>query len=240
MTTQRVQQNFSTANGIFDISGYRIFSEGDIGQAHAMAHELFDQGLPQQGHRLLGQWLDTHRGRGSNWVHLQFHMAVFELALGQWHQAHQRFIKQVLPIAATTGEALTDGPALMWRLAMSAPTQIALPWQAVAESAKASMQPNDNEFVQLHHLLAMAGAGDTGSIRSWARSTASSSILHRFGQVCEALSQSAYRQARDLLWPLVPELSQLGGSHAQNGIYRQLASWAGQQADTQALYLNAA
>jgi hypothetical protein len=240
MTTQPVQQNVSAANGIADISGYRIFSEGDIGHAHAMAHELFDQGLPEQGHRLLGRWLDAHSGQGSDWVHLQFHMAVFELALGRWDRAHQRFIEEVLPTAATTGAALTDGPALMWRLAMSAPTHIALPWRAVAESAKAHMQPDDAEFVQLHHLLAMAGAGDTGSIRSWAGSTASSSTLRRFGQICEALSQSAYRQAADLLWPLLPDLSQLGGSHAQNGIFRQVASWAGRRADTQALYLNAA
>jgi len=240
--TQRQHHETSQRNvaGVVDISGYGIFSTGDLGQAHAMAHDLFDRGMSRQGHRLLGRWLDSRIGQGSDWVHLQFHVALFELALGEWDKAHQRFLTEVLPTAATSGEALTDAPALLWRLAMTAPAQVELPWQPLRASALAHIRPDDDGFIQIHHLLALAGAGDTRSIRHWIRTSSASQILRRFGEACEALSRAAYRQAGELLWKLLPEIPQVGGSHAQNGIFKQLAGWASRQAEAQPAYLNAA
>ena len=71
-----------------DISGFRIFAAGEAGAAHVIAHRLADRNLPGRGRRYLGDWLRTHQGAGSEWVHLQFHMALFELASGDWDAAH--------------------------------------------------------------------------------------------------------------------------------------------------------
>ena len=65
-----------------DVSGFGVFSQGDAGEAHVMAHRTLDEGRHELGHRLLGAWLKRHDGAGSDWTHLQWHMAVFEIAVG--------------------------------------------------------------------------------------------------------------------------------------------------------------
>lgn len=214
-----------------DMRGYEIFSHGPSGEAHALAHRLTDTARWRLGHQLLGEWLDTHRGIGSDRVHLQFHMAIFELALGEWDSAHRRFVSEVLPTAASTAEALTDAPALLWRLALSAPELVMLPWEPIRRTALAHMHDTPDPFVQLHHLMALAGANDTSSIALWLRAksgfarTKEQRVLERFALAMSALSSGAFLQAADLLHAVLPDLTQIGGSQAQNQLFDQLAAW---------------
>ena len=107
-----------------DMIGYEVFSDGDIGQAHVIAHKYHDIERPDLGYQFLKDWLTGRTGTGSDWIHIQFHMALFELDLGQWCDAYTRFKQNILPGAAFTDHALTDAPALLWRLMMSAPFQV--------------------------------------------------------------------------------------------------------------------
>jgi len=213
--------------GVHDVSGFEVFSQGETGYAHALAHRLFDSGQLPLGHRLLGEWLAGHQGRGSDWVHLQFHMAVFELALDDWDGAYVRFLTQVLPAAATTTEALTDAPALLWRLAIQASEPVALPWQPLYRTALASIEHAPDPFVQIHHLLALAGAGDAAGILGWLQRDERDAVVERFGLACAALAKRAYAEAGSRLMRVIPELPRIGGSHAQGQLFNQLAAWAG-------------
>lgn len=231
LSTQQVPSVFA-AQEVRDARGYEVFSQGEMGAAHALAHQMFDSGRLQLGHRLLGEWLASHKGQGSDWVHLQFHMAVFELAAGDWHGAYGRFLSQVLPTAAATAEALTDAPALLWRLAISAPEPVALPWQPLRRTALACMQGDASPFVQLHQLLALAGAGDAENIHRWLRTRRPAGsklnpVVERFALACVALANRDYPRADRLLQALLPDLPQIGGSHAQGQLFGQLAAWAG-------------
>jgi hypothetical protein len=214
-----------------DIRGYEIFSHGPSGEAHALAHRLTDTAQWRLGHQMLGEWLDTHSGQGSDWVHLQFHMAIFELALGKWDSAHRRFLSEVLPTAASTAEALTDAPALLWWLALSAPKPVVLPWEPIRRTALAHMHDTPDPFVQLHHLMALAGANDTSSIALWLRAasrlarTKEQRILERFAFAASALSSGAFLRAADLLHAVLPDLIEIGGSQAQNQLFDRLAAW---------------
>jgi hypothetical protein len=137
-------------------------------------------------------------------------MAIFELALGDCESAHRRFLSEMLPTAASTAEALTDAPALLWRLALSAPEPVMLPWGPMRRTALAHMHDTPDPFVQLHHLLALAGAKDTGGIALWLRTmpmlapTKEQRILVRFALAMSALSSGAFLRAAD---PLVPDRS---------------------------------
>jgi hypothetical protein len=219
-----------------DIRGYEIFNHGPTGETHALAHHLTDTARWHLGHQLLGEWLGAHCGGGSDWVHLQFHMGIFELALGEWDAAHRRFLTEVLPTAASTGEALTDAPALLWRLALSAPEPVTLPWAPIRRTALAHRYDTTDPFVQMHHLMALAGAKDTGSIARWLRTgskfarTRDQRVLKRFALAMSALSSGVFPRAADLLHAVLPDLHALGGSQAQNRLFRQLAAWAARQA----------
>jgi len=226
----------ASAVNVRDVSGYEIFGHGSLGEAHALAHRLTDTARWGLGHHLLGEWLDTHSGQGSDWVHLQFHMAIFELALGEWDSAHRRFLSEVLPTAAGTAEALSDAPALLWRLTLSSPQPVMLPWEPIRRTALAHMWDTPDPFVQIHHLMALAGAKDTSSIALWLRmnpgfaSAKEQQALERFALAMSALSSRAFLRAADLLHTVLPDLPEVGGSQAQNQIFHQLAAWAVRQA----------
>jgi hypothetical protein len=215
-----------------DIRGYEIFSHGPSGEAHALAHRLTDTARWRLGHQLLGEWLNTHSGQGSDWVHLQFHMAIFELALGDWNSANRRFLSEILPTAAGSAEALTDAPALLWRLALSAPESAQLPWEPIRRTALAHMHDTAEPFTHLHHLMALAGAQDTDGIALWLRtewrfaSAGEQRVLEHFALAMSALSSGAFLRAADLLHAVLPDLPEVGGSQAQNQLFEQLAAWA--------------
>jgi hypothetical protein len=214
-----------------DASGYEIFSRGDQGAAHVLAHRMMDTGQYERGRQLLGRWLEGRSGSGSQWVHLQFHMAIFELATGHWQAPHRRYLDHVLPAAESSEDALTDAPALLWRLALSAPEGTALEWEPLRQTALERMRRPSDPFTELHNLLALAGAGDLKSLDAYTNScTADSFRRHLVCKLAKALSayvKGHYRRAADLLWRLLPKIAEIGGSRAQIQLFEQMAaaSW---------------
>lgn len=211
-----------------DASGFAVFSDGDAGAAHVMAHRLLDGNRIALGHRLLGDWLDGHAGSGSDWVHLQFHMCLFELGLNRWDRAHERFTRYILP-ATQTAEALTDAPALLWRLALAAPRPIELPWHAVRAAALKQLPEPADPYVELHSLLALAGAGDIASLDHWLESRPKTPgeeqqrIVERIAIALRHFATGAFRQAALLLDEISPRVAAVGGSRAQNELFYEIA-----------------
>jgi hypothetical protein len=214
-----------------DISGFAVFSNGGEGTAHVIAHRMLDAGRFELGHRRLGEWLDGRCGSGSQWLHLQFHMGIFELAVGDWEAAYTRFRREILPAASTTEEALTDAPGLLWRVAASAPYSVDLPWQPLRRTALRCLANSPDSFVTMHHLLALAGARDDDSIEHWLRTcrvnraSKSERIVRRMAEALHAVAAGAYGKAARRLRRLIPQLSQIGGSHAQNGLFLEMHDW---------------
>jgi hypothetical protein len=216
------------ATPVQDISGYTVFSAGDAGAAHVMAHRMLDENEIELGHQMLGQWLEDRTGFGSDWVHLQFHMAVFELALNDWNSAYKRFMNEILPAAATTELALTDAPALLWRLVLTAPEPTEFPWQALRNTALKRMQRPSEPFIELHNLLALAGARDSSSIDQWLEAQPAQgmarreSLVEQMAVALHAMVSGSYKYAAITMRRTVPQLSQVGGSRAQNELFNQL------------------
>lgn len=214
-----------------DVSGYAVFSAGDSGAAHVMAHRMLDTNQIELGHALLGRWLREHSGYGSDWIHLHFHMAVFELELGDWDAACSRFTTEILPAAATTSDALTDAPALLWRLRMTAERPVELPWEELRQTAISQLHQHSEPFVELHNLLALAGAGDLHAIETWldarpdrAAST-SERIVEQMAIALRAYVSGSYEYAARTLRRIAPRVSEVGGSRAQNLLFRDLAEY---------------
>lgn len=210
-----------------DASGFKIFSTGEPGQAHVLAHRMLDQGRYGLGHELLGTWLDGRSGTGSEWVHLHWHMAVFELEVGRWMAAFSRFQGHILPAAATE-DALTDAPSLLWRLALASAGSVTLPWESVRATALARMRGPSKPYVELHNILALAGAGDLASIDHWLHRTKFTSgsraeaLVARVAIGLRAYVAGDYARCAAMLVSALPHLGEAGGSRAQNQLFGQL------------------
>ncbi len=216
-----------------DRAGFAVFSDGSAGSAHALAHRMLDEGRHELGHRLLGQWLAQHGGAGSDWTHLQWHMAVFEIAVGRWNDALARFEREIAPVAVGTFDALTDGPAMLWRLWLAAPRAVALPWNPIADTARQSLEARRNPYVELHGVLALAGAGDARGIDAWLdRRTVEderAALLVKTARGLRALAAAHHAEAGTILTATAPHVGQIGGSHAQNQLFHHLAAFCQHQ-----------
>jgi len=216
----------------FDASGFRVFAEGEQGCAHALAHRYLDAGRLEAGRRFLGHWLRGRGGEGSNWIHLQFHMAVFEIGTGHWQAAYSRCREQVLPAVAAGQDARTDAPQLLWRLALSAPGGVKLGWNVVREPAQAWLAFEEDPYVALHHLLALAGAEDFLNIERWLEEDQGAArgeawrIVHGMAQGLAAYARKDYREAAGLIATQASRVGQVGGSRAQNQLFQQIAESA--------------
>ena len=209
-----------------DSSGFHIFSNSEIGAAHVVAHRMLDLGWLERGHRMLGEWLDGRTGEGSEWVHIQWHMLVFELAVGDWETARGRFESHVLPAAHDSDHAVTDAPSGLWRLALRAPWPNELPWEDVAKRARARLDDERDPYVELHDLLAVAGVGDAARIYDWIDhrrwSHERNTTLLGFAQAFGALASGKLLSAAAHFERALPELPSLGGSRAQNELFHEI------------------
>ena len=162
-------------------------------------------------------------------------MAVFEIELGEWHAAFNRFRTHVLPVAAKSAKALTDAPQLLWRLALSAPEGVELPWEPVYRTALAQMNQQADIYVELHNMMALAGSGDYQTLYDWAWAQRNTSVtrqklfIHRFVVALMAYIEGRHQQALRILTDLVPRMAAVGGSKAQNEIFEMITHSCRQQ-----------
>jgi hypothetical protein len=215
-----------------DVIGFGVFSHGDAGEAHVAAHRMLDEGRHELGHRLLGAWLEGRDGRGSDWTHIQWHMAIFEIAVGKWEAALKRFERQILPVAANTYDALTDAPAMLWRLQLAAPRPVTLAWEPVHATAVHRLALPSGPYVELHCLLALAGSGDVAGLDRWLHGRPvtqdpRATLLAQMGVGLRAFASNDYELSAAVLAAAAPKVSELGGSHAQNLLFKDIAdlSW---------------
>jgi hypothetical protein len=87
-------------------------------------------------------------------------------------------------------------------------------------------------YVELHCLLALAGAGDVDGLDRWlngrhAAEDPRGKLLTQMGVGLQAFAAEDYELSAVALASVVPKVSTLGGSHAQNQLFEQIAdlSW---------------
>jgi hypothetical protein len=166
-------------------------------------------------------------------------MAIFEIAVGQWEGALSRFERHILPAATQAYDALTDAPAMLWRLELSAPRPVRLPWKPVHTTAVHRLARPSSPYVELHCLLALAGVGDVDGLDHWLRGRRETEdprakLLAQMGVGLRSFAAADYELAAVVLATAVPKLSELGGSHAQNLLFQSIAdlSWERAQSMT--------
>ncbi len=202
---------------------------------HSVTHVYFERGDASGGSDFLAEWLTGFDNRAAYHVHLSWHLALFELAMGHYERALDLYEVDIRPsVIAKSATSLSDSASLMWRLKMygdAAPTDR---WEEVRDQAAPAAQRPGPAFRDSHAALALAASGDDeslGRMIDGLRALAdkgdklASEVTLPLAQGINAFIHAEYGEAVRFMEPLFgqdasyDQLARIGGSHAQREVF---------------------
>jgi tetratricopeptide (TPR) repeat protein len=196
---------------------------------HSVTHVHFEQGDVAAGADFLGNWLKGFDCPASSYVHLSWHLALFELALGQYQKALERYEHDIRPsIAAKSLSTLADGASLLWRVHIYGDAPAPQLWDEVRALGAPVAEKPGVAFQVAHAALAFAAGGDQDALMTMMQRLQSTAeqgdlfaqdIVLPLVQGIAAFAQGEYAKSARLLEPVFPQLVRIGGSHAQREVF---------------------
>ena len=197
--------------------------------SHSVTHVYFEKGEHHQGDEFLGEWLHGFDSRAPYHVHLSWHLALFELAMGRYSDAIALYEKDIRPsVIAKSAASLADASSLIWRLQMYGGEAPPMSWEEVKiQGAPAAERPGP-AFRDAHAALAIAASGDTENkdklLDRLQQEPSKGNLLAReitlpLVRGVDAFAQGDYPKAVEMLEPVFPQLTRIGGSHAQREVF---------------------
>ncbi len=202
----------------------------DNGNAsHSVAHVYFEVGDHAAGQSFLGEWIQDYDRRGPFFVHLSWHHALFQLALGRYGNVLDLYGDAIRPsVLSKNASSIADSCSIMWRMQLYGDTPPTMPWQEVRDQAEFAVAGRGPGFGIAHAAFALVGSGDFDGLDRMIEG------LREYGaegnaQAAEvtlpvvkgirAFAQGEYAQAADLLQSVHGQMVRLGGSHAQREVF---------------------
>ena len=197
--------------------------------AHSVAHVFYEMSQDDEGAAFLGSWLEDYDRRSTYRVHLSWHQALFQLAQGRYNQALDWYEKDIRPsVQELKYAALADCASLVWRMKIYGDVSPQGPWSELVElAAPAAARPGPS-FRDAHAALAFTAAGDDESLGKLVDglqamadagdATAREATLPLIKGI-GAFGQGDYAEAVRLMEPVYPQLTRVGGSHAQRLVF---------------------
>jgi tetratricopeptide (TPR) repeat protein len=198
--------------------------------AHARTHAHVELGETVAGVEFLTGWVRDYDAAAQLHCHLNWHLALFELDLGESERALARYRAAIRPAAASSAPmaTLADAASLLWRCALHGVGPRPLPWEEVAGLAERRFPRAGLAFADLHAAMAEAATGAAASLerRIDALERLAGDGKLPQGRVapmlCRGLALLARgepAEAADLLAAAMPELTRIAGSHAQREVF---------------------
>ena len=201
--------------------------------AHSVAHVYFERGDAAAGADFLRHWLAAFDCPASSYVHLSWHLALFELALGQYQRAIERYEQDIRPyVVAKSMATLPDSASFLWRLQIYSETPSSHPAAPLWEDVRALATPMADKpgfaFVVAHAALALAASGDRDGLAMMLNQLQSAAeqgdpftkeMVVPLVQGISDFAQGAYAKSAQWLEPVCPQLVRIGGSHAQREVF---------------------
>ena len=194
--------------------------------AHVKAHVHYEAGEKAQGLRFLQQWLPGYAKEGLLHCHLNWHIALWHLELGDCAAAMKTYLKGVHPGGAW-GPPInvhTDAAAFLWRAELLGQKRDAGRWHEVKEYALRNFPAAGLAFADVHKALACAASGDELALetligqlreREAAGKALAGPIVRALAEAFAAFCLEDYAKAIALLEPHMAEHERIGGSRAQ-------------------------
>ncbi len=200
------------------------------GQAsHSVAHVFFETGDHIGGGDFLGDWLSGYDRRAPFHVHLSWHQALFELAQGRYAAAVSLYETDIRPsVLQRSAASLADSASLMWRLRIYGGNNPPYSVDEIRDQASPVAGQPGPAFRDAHAALAFAASEDECLFQRLADRLLESSnngdslakeITLPLVKGIGAFAGGAYGEAVRLIEPVFPQLTRIGGSHAQREVF---------------------
>jgi tetratricopeptide (TPR) repeat protein len=212
----------------------------DIWGTHAVAHVMEMQGRHAEGIAWLEE-LQRHWGGGANLVHhLWWHRALFHLEQREFDAVLDLYDKRFRDMASPLTQAQPDlyidvqnAASMLFRLERLG-LDVGDRWSEIADKAETRIGDCLSAFTLPHWMMALAATGREAAARrmldgmreSGSTEGTVNRIVGRIAlPVCEAAlahRRGEYLRTVDLMRPVLDDMHQLGGSHAQQDVLMQL------------------
>jgi tetratricopeptide (TPR) repeat protein len=197
--------------------------------AHSMAHVYYESGDPEGARDFLKSWLATYPRDGIYLGHLNWHLALVELELGDTAEALRLCYGSFAP-GATNGPppmAMIDTAEFLWRWELAGYPRDHAGWRKALEHANRALPRPGNGIVDTTVVLAQAVMRDDAGLEAWVRQMEDLAREGRYppGPYLPALARAFAAFERrdfpatiDALEPFARENERIGGSRAQHDL----------------------
>jgi tetratricopeptide (TPR) repeat protein len=199
--------------------------------AHARAHLSYEEGEPDAARAFLASWLTTYPRNGALYSHLNWHLALAHLEVGDAAAASRLFRDAFAPEvhSGSPRGKLNDAVSFLWRCELAGHPRDTGAWRVVHEFANSAFPHAGAAFSDMHIALAQVVAGDdarlaarAGRIDALAREGRypSGPCVPAVSHAFSAFERQNFSSVIDALEPIEDELERIGGSHAQLDLVR--------------------
>ncbi len=198
--------------------------------AHARAHGYFEAGDPERGAAFIEGWLPGYDRTSQLHCHLSWHLALFELARGNPDRARELYVDSIRPAVSHAPPLfnLADAASLLWRWQIYEAGGALDGWDEVAAYAKQHFPQAGIHFADVHAAFAEGASGDHGAgqlrigqsrERVAAGRQPQGAVVPQLCAGAAAFARGDYALAVGHLGAALPELTRIGGSHAQREVF---------------------
>jgi len=194
--------------------------------AHVKAHVHYEAAEKEAGLRYLQGWIPGYAKEGLLHCHINWHIALWQMELGDNASAMKTYLQGVHP-GGSWGppiNVLTDAAAFLWRAELAGHPRHAELWHEVKQYGNKSFPAAGLAFADVHRALAFAATGDELALetllgqlreREAAGKLLSGPIVPRLAEAFDAFARKDYGRAVALIEPHMAEHERIGGSRAQ-------------------------
>jgi tetratricopeptide (TPR) repeat protein len=213
---------------------------GDVWGTHAVAHIMEMQGRHAEGIAWLDELERNWEGAANLVHHLWWHRALFHLERREFDAVLDLYDRRFRNLASPLTQAQPDlyidvqnAASMLFRLELIG-IDVGNRWDEIADKAQARTGDCLSAFTLPHWMMALAAAGRDDAARRMLEGMreagrGNGTVGRIVGGVALPISEAVlahrrgeHRQALGLMRPVLRDMHQLGGSHAQQDVLMQL------------------
>lgn len=194
--------------------------------AHVKAHVHYEAGEKEEGLKYLQQWIRGYAKEGLLHCHINWHIALWQMELGDHERAMRTYLEGVHPGGAWGPpiNVLTDAAAFLWRAELAGAPHAAERWHEVKKYGDRNFPAAGLAFADVHKALAYAATGDELALetllgelrdREEAGKLLAGPIVPHLAEAFDAFAKKDFHRAIALIEPHLAEHERIGGSRAQ-------------------------